>query len=80
MLKTTESKKFYVSTIFPALWVQPVGDPAGAVGDGLQPVAVPMVPLSTHTGGFGQPARWTGAAYGQAALQHYHQLGDIVLF
>ena len=42
---------------------------------GLQPVALPTVVLSTHTGGFGQPARLDGAAYGQAALQHYHQLG-----
>lgn len=42
---------------------------------GVQPVALPTVLLSTHTGGFGQPARLDGAAYGQAALQHYHQLG-----
>lgn len=76
MLKTTEPKKVLcihdlsgfgrcsLSVILPVLSVM-----------GAQPVALPTVLLSTHTGGFGQPARLDGAAYGQAALQHYHQLG-----
>lgn len=76
MLKTTEPKKVLcihdlsgfgrcsLSMILPVLSVM-----------GVQPVALPTVLLSTHTGGFGQPARLDGAAYGQAALQHYHQLG-----
>lgn len=76
MLKTTEPKKVLcihdlsgfgrcsLSVILPVLSVM-----------GVQPVALPTVLLSTHTGGFGQPARLDGAAYGQAALQHYHQLG-----
>ena len=42
---------------------------------GVQPVALPTVVLSTHTGGFGTPARMDGAAYGMAALEHYHDLG-----
>ena len=42
---------------------------------GVQPVALPTVVLSTHTGGFGTPARLDGCAYGEAALEHYHQLG-----
>lgn len=76
MLKTTEPKKVLcihdlsgfgrcsLSVILPVLSVM-----------GVQPVTLPTVLLSTHTGGFGQPARLDGAAYGQAALQHYHQLG-----
>lgn len=76
MLKTTEPKKVLcihdlsgfgrcsLSVILPVLSVM-----------GVQPVALPTVLLSTHTGGFGQPARLDGAAYGQAALQHYHRLG-----
>jgi pyridoxal/pyridoxine/pyridoxamine kinase len=76
LLKTTEPKKVLcihdlsgfgrcsLSVILPVLSVM-----------GVQPVALPTVLLSTHTGGFGQPARLDGAAYGQAALQHYHQLG-----
>lgn len=76
MLKTTEPKKVLcihdlsgfgrcsLSVILPVLSVM-----------GVQPVALPTVLLSTHTGGFGQPARLDGAAYGQAALQHFHQLG-----
>lgn len=76
MLKTTEPKKVLcihdlsgfgrcsLSVILPVLSVM-----------GVQPVALPTVLLSTHIGGFGQPARLDGAAYGQAALQHYHQLG-----
>ena len=71
MLKTTEPKKVLcihdlsgfgrcsLSVILPVLSVM-----------GVQPVALPTVLLSTHTGGFGQPARLDGAAYGQAALQH----------
>lgn len=42
---------------------------------GAQPVALPTVVLSTHTGGFGTPARLDGSAYGQEALEHYHTLG-----
>lgn len=76
MRKTTEPKKVLcihdlsgygrcsLAVILPVLAVM-----------GVQPVALPTVVLSTHTGGFGQPARLDGAAYGQAALRHYHQLG-----
>ena len=42
---------------------------------GIQPVALPTVVLSTHTGGFGTPSRMDGCAYGEAALDHYHALG-----
>ena len=42
---------------------------------GVQPVALPTVVLSTHTGGFGTPARLDGCAYGAQALEHYHALG-----
>ena len=42
---------------------------------GAQPVALPTVLLSTHTGGFGVPARLDGSAYGQEALEHYRTLG-----
>ena len=42
---------------------------------GLQPVALPTVVLSTHTGGLGTPARMDGSTYGLAALDHYHALG-----
>ena len=42
---------------------------------GIQPVALPTVVLSTHTGGFGQPVRLDGCSYGSQALEHYHQLG-----
>ena len=35
---------------------------------GFQPVALPTVVLSTHTGGLGTPARMDGSAYGMAAL------------
>lgn len=42
---------------------------------GLQPVALPTVVLSTHTGGLGEPARLDGSLYGEAALDHYHALG-----
>ena len=38
---------------------------------GVQPVALPTVVLSTHTGGLGTPARMDGSAYGMAALEHY---------
>ena len=41
----------------------------------IQPVALPTVVLSTHTGGFGTPARLDGCAYGEAALEHYRELG-----
>ena len=42
---------------------------------GFQPVALPTVVLSTHTGGLGTPARLDGSAYGMAALEHYQELG-----
>ena len=42
---------------------------------GFQPVALPTVVLSTHTGGLGPPARLDGSAYGMAALEHYQELG-----
>ena len=42
---------------------------------GTQPVALPTVVLSTHTGGFGAPARMDGSAYGEQALKHYRALG-----
>ncbi len=42
---------------------------------GVQPVALPTVVLSTHTGGFGTPVRLDGCAYGEAALEHYRELG-----
>ena len=42
---------------------------------GVQPVALPTVVLSTHTGGFGTPARLDGSVYGGQALEHYHALG-----
>ena len=42
---------------------------------GFQPVALPTVVLSTHTGGLGIPARMDGSAYGIAALEHYQTLG-----
>lgn len=42
---------------------------------GFQPVALPTMLLSTHTGGLGEPARLNCAAYGQAALEHYAALG-----
>ena len=76
MLKPTEPKKVLcihdlsgvgrcsLAVILPVLSVM-----------GVQPVALPTVVLSTHTGGFGTPARMDGAAYGMAALEHYHDLG-----
>ena len=42
---------------------------------GVQPVALPTVVLSTHTGGFGAPARLDCCGYGEAALEHYRELG-----
>lgn len=42
---------------------------------GVQPTALPTVVLSTHTGGFGAPARLDCAGYGEAALEHYRTLG-----
>ena len=41
---------------------------------GFQPVALPTVVLSTHTGGLGIPARMDSSAYGMAALEHYQAL------
>lgn len=76
MLKPTEPKKVLcihdlsgvgrcsLAVILPVLSVM-----------GVQPVALPTVVLSTHTGGFGAPARMDGAAYGMDALEHYHALG-----
>ena len=43
--------------------------------DTLRDTGAPTVVLSTHTGGFGTPARMDGGAYGAAALEHYHALG-----
>ena len=42
---------------------------------GLQPVVLPTLLLSAHTGGLGEPARLDSAAYCQAALEHYRALG-----
>ena len=42
---------------------------------GIQVCPMPTVVLSTHTGGFGTPARLDGCAYGEAALEHYRELG-----
>ena len=42
---------------------------------GAQPVALPTVVLSTHTGGLGDPARLDGSTYGAQALEHYRALG-----
>ena len=76
MLKPTEPKKILcihdlsgmgrcsLAVILPVLSVM-----------GCQPVALPTVVLSTHTGGLGTPARLDGAAYGLAALEHYRELG-----
>lgn len=76
MLKPTEPKKILcihdlsgigrcsLSVILPVLAVM-----------GTQPVALPTVVLSTHTGGFGTPARLDGGSYGDAALEHYRSLG-----
>ena len=76
MLKITEPKKVLcihdlsgvgrcsLAVILPVLSVM-----------GIQPVALPTVMLSTHTGGFGAPARLDGCAYGEAALEHYRELG-----
>ena len=36
---------------------------------GVQPVALPTVVLSTHTGGLGDPARLDGSTYGAQALE-----------
>lgn len=50
---------------------------------GLQPVALPTVVLSTHTGGWATQARLDSCAYGEAALEHYHALGldfDCILY
>ena len=41
---------------------------------GVQPVALPTVVLSTHTGGLGDPARLDGSTYGAQALEHYRAL------
>lgn len=76
MLKPTEPKKILcihdlsgmgrcsLAVILPVLSVM-----------GCQPVALPTVVLSTHTGGLGTPARLDGTAYGLAALEHYRELG-----
>lgn len=42
---------------------------------GCQPVALPTLLLSTHTGGLGQPVRLGCEEYGPAALRHYKELG-----
>ena len=76
MLKLTEPKKVLcihdlsgvgrcsLAVILPVLSVM-----------GVQPVALPTVVLSTHTGGLGTPARLDGCDYGMAALEHYRELG-----
>ena len=77
MLKLTEPKKVLcihdlsgvgrcsLAVILPVLSVM-----------GVQPVALPTVVLSTHTGGFGTPARLDGCDYGMAALEHYRKIVD----
>ena len=55
--------------------LQPCSDSAVLSVMGVQPVALPTVVLSTHTGGLGTPARLDGCAYGEQALEHYHALG-----
>ena len=42
---------------------------------GIETVILPSAVLSTHTGGLGTPARLDGCAYGEAALEHYRELG-----
>ena len=42
---------------------------------GHQPVCLPTAVLSTHTGGFGAPARMESEVYGAAALEHYARIG-----
>lgn len=42
---------------------------------GHQPVALPTVVLSSHTGGLGEPACQTLSSYGISALEHYKELG-----
>ena len=76
MLKPTEPKKVLcihdlsgvgrcsLAVILPVLSVM-----------GAQPVALPTVVLSTHTGGLGDPARLDGSTYGAQALEHYRALG-----
>ena len=76
MLKLTEPKKVLcihdlsgvgrcsLAVVLPVLSVM-----------GVQPVALPTVVLSTHTGGLGTPARLDGCGYGLAALDHYRELG-----
>ena len=42
---------------------------------GLQPVTLPTVLLSTHTGGLGTPARLDSCGWCHEALAHYRALG-----
>ena len=42
---------------------------------GFEPVALPTVLLSTHTGGLGDPARLDCRGWCRAALAHYQALG-----
>lgn len=42
---------------------------------GHQPILLPTAVLSTHTGGLGKPAIRNLPDYGEAALQHYKELG-----
>ncbi|MBQ7858980.1 MAG: bifunctional hydroxymethylpyrimidine kinase/phosphomethylpyrimidine kinase [Faecalibacterium sp.] len=42
---------------------------------GCQPVMLPTVLLSTHTGGLGTPARLDGTDFAAAALEHFAALG-----
>ena len=74
MLKITEPKKVLcihdlsgvgrcsLAVILPVLSVM-----------GVQPVALPTVVLSTHTGGFGTPAVWTAAP---TARPHWNITGN----
>lgn len=41
---------------------------------GHQPVLLPTAVFSTHTGGFGEPAKTANHSYAIAALEHYHAL------
>ena len=74
-MKPTEPKKFFVSTTFRCGAVQPAVTLPVLSVMGIQPVALPTVVLSTHTGGLGTPARLDGAACRWPLWKHYHALG-----
>lgn len=75
MLKLTEPKKVLCIHDLSGVGRCSRQSSAGAVGHGRAAVALPTVVLSTHTGGFGTPARLDGCDYGMAALEHYRELG-----